>query len=103
MRDSLFIKGHKYTVDHLDNLPVHLLPENVFTPTKGSITAFYSKESPLSNHFPTNFVFKEKTSTTSKQCFMEQKALFFKDKDTAMAIMATSDPMRVEQFGEKCK
>ena len=98
MHDTLFIKGRKYTVDNLENLPVQLLPENVFTPSRGSITAFYTKKSTLSNHFPTKFVLNDKTYSSVEQCYMEQKATLFKDFDTATAIMTTDDPVRAKQL-----
>ena len=77
--DSLLLGGKKYTVDNVSALPYpELQPKQVFTPVANGITAFFSKESPLSNHFEVSVCFEGKQCMSSEQCYMYQKAVYFR-------------------------
>lgn len=49
--DRLTINGHHYTVNNIDKVPEEVTPKYACTPQKNGITAVFSKESPLSNHY----------------------------------------------------
>jgi hypothetical protein len=53
--DKLILNKQQYTISNLNNLTPQLQPKTIFTPTKGNITAFYTKNSPLSNDYPCSF------------------------------------------------
>ena len=80
-----------------------VLAENVFTPAKSGIQAFYSKYSPLSNHYPARFEAEGKVFTTSEQYFTYKNALHFEDTEVAQRILETTDPAKIKQLGKKCE
>ena len=53
--DKLILNNKSCTINDLEMLPEPLKPNNVATQTKNNITAFYTKSSPLSNHYPCSF------------------------------------------------
>lgn len=97
--DKLLVNGVSYSVDTLDQLPLPLRPESIFTKEKDDTVVFFTKNSPLSNHFPCVFTLN-KTYNCVEQYLMEQKALQFKDTETASRIMKTSDPVVQKQLGK---
>ena len=79
LTDRMILGGRIYTVDNIQSIPVQeLLPAYVFTPRAMGVTAFFSKSSPLSNHYPAPFIFEERKFHSSEQCFMFQKATYLK-------------------------
>ena len=99
--DTLLLGGKKYTVDNVSALPYpELQPKNVFTPVANGITAFFSKESPLSNHFEVSVCFEGKQFLSSEQCYMYQKAVYFSDNETAQQILQCKSPVQAKLFGK---
>jgi hypothetical protein len=98
--DKLVVNGTTYTVENLDQLPEPLRPETVSSPSNNHTVVFFTKNSPLSNHFPCTFTVK-KPYTSIEQYLMESKALHFSDTDTARLIMQTDDPVRQKRLGKK--
>ena len=101
--DKLVLNGKTYTHKDLDKLPVELRPRTLATVTKGNITAFYSRNSELSNHFSCNFTTGEGLFTSVEQYLMYQKANHFSDEDTATAIRQTNDPVHAKNLGKHVK
>ncbi len=100
--DRLIIDDRAYTVDSLHNLPIHLRPEEVFTKRSETHTAFYSRNSPLSNYFPCKF--KDENGTTfssNEQHYQYKKAIHCGDPITARLILATDDPAECKKLGNK--
>ena len=50
--DKLIVDSKVYTTENLHTLPEELKPENVFTQSKDNKTAFFTKNSPFSNMYP---------------------------------------------------
>lgn len=99
--DRLIINDTSYTVDTLDQLPPALRPELISTPTNEDTVVFFTKASPLSNHYPCNFVVNQKTYTSMEQYLMEQKSLHFNDTNTAREIMKSNDPVSQKRMGKQ--
>ena len=94
--DKINLRGKVYTVDNIQAIQYpDLLPENVFTPAKSGIQAFYSKYSPVSNHYPARFEAEGKVFITSDQYFTYKKALHLEDTEVAQRISETTDPAKI--------
>lgn len=64
--------------------------------------AFYSKNSPYSNFYYTEFEYKGYKVTSSEQAFMLEKALMF-DESMVRTILATDDPRAIKKLGRKVR
>lgn len=90
--DKLILNGRQFTVETTHNLPEELKLENIATPHKNGITAFFTKNSPLSNHYPSTQKIEGLTYTSNEQYYMHQKALTFGDSTTAEEILKEHNP-----------
>ena len=72
--DQLFVVGKLYRVDNLVSLPVDLKPEHLFTTTQHGITAFFTKNSPLSNHYSCKMQVNGEVYCCMEQYLMSSKA-----------------------------
>ena len=63
------------------------------------MTAFYSKYSPLSNHFPADFIENGIHFKSAEQCFMYKKAKHFKDQQAAQQILNATSAVHAKQIG----
>ena len=90
-----------YTTSDLDKLPSELRPSNLSTVTNGNITAFYTSQSKLSNHFPCSFTTGEGTFSSVEQYFMYQKANHFADHAVAKQILESDHPVTAKALGKK--
>ena len=99
--DKLHINGKTYGVDNLSQLPKKLQLENVKTPSKKNMTAFFSKYSPLSNHYPSTFKVNGETYNCMEQFFMVAKAQEFGDQEIIRSLKGESDPVRMKNLGKK--
>ena len=102
LTDKLLLGGKVYTTENIDTMPVtELQPKFVFTPTERGVTAFFGKSSPLSNHHNATFNFEDNIFNSSEQCFMYQKAVHFKDQETAQQILYSKTPQQAKQLGKR--
>ena len=100
--DSLILGGKEYTIDNIDTIPVkELKPDRIFTPTHNGVTSFFSKFSPLSNHYPANIVADGHTFHSSEQYFMYLKAKHFKDTGAIDKIRNAKSPLEAKGLGKK--
>ena len=100
--DKLVLNGKTYSHKELHNLPMELRPSTLATVTKGNITAFFSRNSELSNHFQCKFTTGEGSFSSVEQYLMYQKANYFSD-NTAEAIRRTDDPVSAKTLGKSVK
>ena len=101
--DKLFINQQKFTVNNLDTLPDKLQPSAIFTPMNKDKAVFYTKNSPLSNHFPSAFTHKGEHFNSAEQFIMVEKARYFGDQEAVLAIMAEEEPAKQKQIGKMIK
>ena len=97
--DRLIVNGSVYGVNTLDRLPEALKPGNISTPANQETVVFYSKASPLSNHYSSKFVHEGITFNCVEQYLMYKKAKLFKDNTTADKVMQASDPVAQKGLG----
>ena len=91
--DQLCVDGKSYGVDNLESLPAYLKPENLFTPTQDGITAFFTKNSPLSNHYSCKMRVNGEAYNCMEQYLMIAKAKLFDDQQCIVKIHRTKDPV----------
>jgi ribA/ribD-fused uncharacterized protein len=99
--DKLILNGKVYTIDTLCNLPTHLQPEKVASPSNDTTMLFFTKASPLSNHYPCSFVVSGVRYNCIEQYLMASKARKFDDTDTLVNIMKTDNPGKQKGLGRK--
>ena len=98
--DKLLLDSKLYSVSEINKIPEDLRPENLTTITNGNMTAFFTRHSKLSNHFPCEFSCDGKTFTSVEQCFMYKKAILFDDLQSASTIMKSNDPANIKFLGK---
>ena len=89
--DKLNINNQRYTVDDLEQLPEHLKPARVYMPMTENRVAFFTKNSPLSNHYPSPFKHNSETFNCAEQFIMMSKARLFGDQESFTQIMREKD------------
>ena len=99
--DKLILNGKVYTVDTLCNLPIHLQPEKVASPSNDKTMLFFTKASPLSNHYLCNFEVNGTRYNCMEQYLMTSKARHFDDTDTVVQIMKTKNPGQQKGLGKR--
>ena len=99
--NKLSLNGKVYTAKDVDKLPSKLHPANLATQNRGNITAFFTSDSPLSNHYQATQVIDNQVYNCNEQFFMQQKALTFNDYVIADSIMKESNPGKQKGLGRK--
>ena len=66
-------------------------------------SCFFRCQSPFSQHHLCHIVIDGVAYNCSEQYMMKEKALFFGDVDTAMEIMATSNPKLQKKLGRQVR
>lgn len=89
---NIFINGKKYGIGELRNLPTELHPESVYTPRSGDAVVFFTKHSPLSNHFQAPFNLNGKEFTCVEQYLALCKANMAQNTALAERAMEVTDP-----------
>ena len=101
--DKILINGKLFSINDLALIPKELQSVDNYTITKGSVTAFFTSASPLSNHHPSKFTVDNMEFTSVEQYLMYKKAKHFEDKNTAQQIMLTPDPKKAKELGKQIK
>ena len=96
--NKLFINGKRYSTESLSQLPPALHPERIFTPSRDGMTAFFTKNSPLSNHFPSDFKVNGDKYSSMEQYIMSVKAESFGDHELHAKIMAENNPVKLRRM-----
>ena len=75
-----------------------------YSVTKGDFTLFYSSKSPFSNFYKCSFDIDGKdVYCCSEQYFMHQKAMLFKDYQSAELILNCKSPYQMKRLGRRVK
>ena len=98
--DRLFLNEDSYTVESLSDLPQHLQPSSIYTPMTDAAAAFFTKSSPLSNHFACNITVNSTQYNCVEQYLMAQKASLSGDDDARKKIMQAIDPVIQKKLGK---
>lgn len=97
--DNLRINNKRYTVNNMKELPHELRPAQIATQTHNGMTAFFTKDSPLSNHHLAPQTIGRTTYNCNEQYLMQQKAILFGDLETAKQIMKEREPKIQKKLG----
>ena len=92
--DTLVLHGKKYTMKDLDRLPPDLSSFEASSKSNNDTIGFFGELNVLSNFHKAPFTLNDKSYHSSEQFIQEQKALHFKDKQTAKEIMAADSPLQ---------
>ena len=101
--DKLVVKSETYTIRDLDSQQCNLDLNNLFTPTRNDITAFYSKYSVLSNHHPCRFTVNGESYSSMEQFLFIQIAELFGDQQLIHKISSEHDPVIIKRLAKKVK
>lgn len=89
---QLVFNGTKYGINDLHRLPREISTKMAFTPYSDEAVAFFTKHSPLSNHFPCSFVVDNISYNCVEQYLAVQRAYLAKNKSLARKAMGTKNP-----------
>ena len=91
-KDQLIIKGTRYNLENLNQLPESLAPYKTAQKSSANCLVFQGLHSPLSNFHTSPFNYNGHKYNTSEQFIQHTKALHFKDHKTANKILQSIDP-----------
>jgi ribA/ribD-fused uncharacterized protein len=99
--DKLNIEGQYYTYDKISAIPDIYKPQH--TKTVDNVVLFFTKESPMSNHFKCKFTIDDVVYTSAEQFYVHKTAQFFGDAVMADEIMKQTDPVQHKRSLRKIK
>lgn len=89
---QILFEGNKYDMNNLHCLPREISTKMAFTPYSDSVVVFFTKHSPLSNHFPCSFIIESATFNCVEQFLAVQRAFLAKNKSLTRRAMGTNNP-----------
>lgn len=89
---KLWFDGIPYEMEDYDSLPEVLRPAYVCSPRNNSRIAFFSKFSPLSNHYPSTFAVRGVVYVCMEQYLARSRAIFSKNQLLAERVLRLNDP-----------
>jgi hypothetical protein len=99
--DKIVVNKKKYGVENIDELPANINPRVTSTRLIGETTYFFSRFSPLSNHFLVPIKLDTTTFNCTEQCYFAAKADYLNDPIHKAEIMQEEDPVKVLHAGKK--
>ena len=102
IRQWLYIRGNKYTVDTLNELTGDLDMKNFNERADANtivIDGMYSNFHPLSNYYTSPFIYQEQKYCSIEQAYQHVKALVCKNMD----ILDTTDPAAAKRLSFQIK
>ena len=88
--DKIVLKGRKYGVNTLNQLPEELNVFKVTTKENADTVGYFGEINPLSNFYPATFTYDGVPYISSEQFIQASKAKYFGDNDTYNQIMGCS-------------
>ena len=87
---------------------MHLLPKNaqpatIYTPMTNDVAAFFTANSPLSNHYPSTFTKDGVTYNCAEQFITCEKARLFNDQNTVHEVMKEKSAVKQKHLGRNIK
>lgn len=89
---QIVLNGERYDMNNLFRLPREISTKMAFTPYSDKVVVFFTKYSPLSNHFPCTFVVDTVTFHCVEQYLAVQRAFMAKNKSLTRRVMGTKNP-----------
>ena len=99
--DQLIVRGKSYSLSTLKLLPEEFNLNKLFTVTRDDVTAFFSRNSVLSNHFACQLTVNGKSYANMEQFLVSCMAKTFEDHDIMQQVQDTHDPIEVKHLGKR--
>ena len=101
--DVLILKGIKYTVNNLNELPEDLNGFHASSRNNDDIFAFFGEANPFSNFHTSKFTLNGVEYNNSEQFIQSEKAKYFKDESTARRILQASSGLECKKLSREIK
>ena len=98
---DLIIKGKRYNMKNLSELPQNLNPQVVSSRQNADYYGFFGEFNPLSNFHPAMFTHQGIEYSDSEQFIQATKAQFCGDKQSLNQILITEVSLQVQRIGSK--
>ena len=95
--DKIVLKGRKYGVNTLNQLPEELNVFKVTTKENADTVGYFGEINPLSNFYPASFTYDGVQYISSEQFIQASKAKYFEDIDTYNQIMGCSTSLECKR------
>ena len=95
--DKIVLKGRKYGVNTLNQLPEELNVFKVTTKENADTIGYFGEINPLSNFYPAPFIYDGVQYLSSEQFIQASKAKYFGDADTYNQIMGCSTSLECKR------
>lgn len=93
----LCLDGTVYDYEDFDTLPLPLRPAYVSSPRSGTTLVFFSKHTPLSNHYMTDFVSEGIRYSSMEQFLARARAIYSRNAAMSRRVMAIDDPVELKK------
>ena len=100
---DLIIKGKRYNMKNLSELPQNLNPQVVSSRQNADYYGFFGEFNPLSNFHPAMFTHQGIEYNNSEQFIQAMKAQFCGDKQSLNQILITESPYKCKELGRNVK
>ena len=101
--DKIVLKGRRYDVNTLNQLPDELNVFKVTTRENVSTIGYFGEINPLSNFYPTPFTHEGVRYISSEQFIQASKAKYFNDADTHNQIMGCSTSLECKRASRQIR
>ena len=101
--DILTIKGKRYTVNTINELPIELNGFHVSSKSDNLTYAFFGELNPFSNFHPSPFMIDNTLYKTSEHFIQSEKAKHYGDQQIATKIINTESALEAKRMGHKLK
>ena len=95
--DKIVLKGRRYDINTLNQLPDELNVSKVTTRENVSTIGYFGEINPLSNFYPAPFIHEGIRYISSEQFIQASKAKFFNDADAYNQIMGCSTSLECKR------
>ena len=101
--DTLTLKGKRYTVNSISELPTDLNGFHVSSKSDNKTYAFFGELNPFSNFHPSPFTVDNTQYKTSEHFIQSEKAKHYGDEHMANKIISADSALDAKRLGHKLK
>ena len=100
-RDVLTLKGKRFTVRNISELPSELSGFHVSSKSDDDTYTFFGELNPFSNFHPSPFCLNNITYKTSEHFIQSEKAKHYGDSNTEIAILSCETSLEAKRMGSQ--
>ena len=100
-RDVLTLKGKRYTVRNIGDLPTELSGFHVSSKSDDNTYAFFGELNPFNNFHHSPFKLNNITYSTSEHFIRAEKAKHYGDSDMEIAILGCATALEAKRMGHQ--